>query len=253
MVSARLVGLSIVLPSYNEQDNVASVVKDAVRVGSEITSACEVIVVDDGSRDATGRVAKALSEAMAEVTVITHDTNRGYGAALRTGFEHARHGWVAYADADGQFDLTQLQRLAAATVDHDLVTGVRRLRRDGVFRAWLGRAWTGLSNQVLGADVIDVNCGFKLLPTAFVQGTRWTSNGAAIGAELMSEARNQGLVIGQVLVDHRPRLRGRQSGARVPVMLRALVEMTSLWWRRLNRKRGFGRAPWPGRVFRRPL
>ena len=227
-----------------------AVVAQAASVGRKVAAAFELIVVDDGSRDESQRVLAKLRLEIPELVVIKHESNRGYGAALRSGFARARHDWVFYTDADGQFDLQELTVLLAMTDRCDLVTGYRAQRKDGPIRSWLGRSWTLLTNASLGARVRDVNCAFKLIPLSFLNSVCWKSTGALIGAELLSEARAQGLCIGEVGVSHRARRAGNQSGGSVGVILIATQEFTHLWVARLRSKRDLGPNAWLRRASR---
>ncbi|MEM9728448.1 MAG: glycosyltransferase family 2 protein [Myxococcota bacterium] len=219
--------LSVVVPCFNEEGNIAGVIESAAEIGRSVASQLEIVVVDDGSTDGTPGVLHDLRRAVPELTVLRHPVNRGYGAALRTGFEGVSHDTVFLTDGDGQFDLRELPDAAAMLQTCDVVAGYRRRRSDGQWRGLFGRAWTGLVNLALGIEVRDVNCAFKLLPRALVQSTRLTSDGALISAEVLFEARRRGLRIREFPVSHRPRTSGAQSGASVPVVARAFTELAT--------------------------
>ena len=140
-VDASLTSLSVVLPSYNEAKNLRGVVKAATLAAAQVAEVFEVIVVDDGSRDESAELLRDLQAIFPELHVVRHDRNRGYGAALHSGFSRAQFEWVFYTDADHQFDLDELGLLAPMADDYDLVTGYRLQRRDGSFRLNLGRGW----------------------------------------------------------------------------------------------------------------
>jgi len=214
-----------VLPCHQEEANVERVVLEAVQVGREVAGELEVIVVDDGSTDRTRARALALAERLPEVRVVGHETNRGYGAALRRGFETARHAWIFYTDGDGQFDLSELPRVLTVLEGHDVVSAYRIARRDGLGRYLNGVAWTALVNSLLGLGVRDVNCAFKVFPRALLDRTPTSSDGALVCAELLHAARRAGLSIGQVGVRHLPRVGGRQTGAHPRVILKAFMEL----------------------------
>src|SRR6185436_12663028 len=126
----------------------------------------EVVVVDDGSTDATAALVSALAAGDPRVRLIRHGRRCGYGAALRTGFAAARFDWVVVWDADGQFDLCDLDRLAAHADTADVIVGRRARRSDPQGRVVLGALWSALVRGVLAVRVRDIDCGFKLLPVA---------------------------------------------------------------------------------------
>jgi glycosyltransferase involved in cell wall biosynthesis len=225
---ARLPSLSIVLPCHDEAANVEGTVRDAVRVGRRVARCLEVIVVDDGSRDDTAAVAAGLGEELHEVRVVRNALNRGYGGALRRGFAEARMAWIFYTDGDGQLDLEPLPQLIAQLDSSDVATGFRSPRRDPLIRVWNGRAWTALTNVLLGTSVRDVNCAFKVFPRALLDEMELVSDGAAISAELLAKAARLGYRTGEVPVRHRPRVSGRQSGNDPRVIARAFLELAHL-------------------------
>lgn len=219
--------LSVVVPCFNEEANIAGVIESAAEIGRLVASRLEIVVVDDGSKDRSRDVLADLETRVPELSVVRHLTNRGYGAALRTGFAHANHDTVFLTDGDGQFDLRELPQAIGLLKGADVVAGYRRFRNDGPWRALWGRAWTGLVKLALGLEVRDVNCAFKLVPRRLVQSASLRSDGALISAELLCEARRLGLRIAQCPVSHRPRRSGEQSGASVPVIARAFTELAA--------------------------
>lgn len=199
---------------------------------ASVATTYEIVVVDDGSTDDTSDVAEALQNEVPQIRVVRHSTNHGYGAALRSGFRAARYDWVFYTDGDGQFDARQLTQLRDA-LGKDVLAGYRSPRQDGSWqRTLLGRAWTGLTNVVLNLNVRDTNCAFKVLPKTLLDAIPMHSTGAAIDAEILSEARRRGWSITEVPVQHRPREHGSATGARPAVMALAVWELAMVAARR---------------------
>ena len=219
--------LSVVVPCFNEEGNIARVVRQAAEVGRELASELEIIVVDDGSTDDTALVLSDLRARIAELRIVSHPRNRGYGAAVRSGLDRASMEYVFLTDGDGQFDLGELPRAASLLGRHDVVAGYRTNRRDGWWRYLWGRAWTALVNHVFGLGVRDANCAFKLLPQSLVSSSDLRSDGALISAELLYEARRFDLSVGECAVSHYPRPTGQQTGASVRVILTAFLELAS--------------------------
>jgi glycosyltransferase involved in cell wall biosynthesis len=226
--AAVLPGVSIVLPCHNEEANVAAAVRMACRAGGLNAAAYEVIVVDDGSRDATRAVATRLAAGDPHVHVVAHDRNRGYGAALRTGIDAAQMPWVLLTDADLQFDLVDLAGFVGLAGDHDLIAGYRRVRNDPRRRRFAAALWNRVVDTALGLDVRDVDCAFKLVRRDLLGSFELTSSGAVISAELLARSRQAGARICERGVRHLPRNAGRQSGLRPRVVLRASAELLRL-------------------------
>ena len=225
---AVLPGVSIVLPCHDEEANVAAAVRMACRAGRMNAHAYEVIVVDDGSRDATNAVATRLAAGDPHVHVVAHPRNRGYGAALRTGIAAAVQPWVLLTDADLQFDLVDLAGFVPLADDHDLIAGYRRQRNDPRRRRLAAAAWNRLVSRSLGLHVRDVDCAFKLVRRELLEELELTSSGAAISAELLARSRAEGARICERGVRHLPRNAGRQSGLRPGVVVRASAELLRL-------------------------
>jgi glycosyltransferase involved in cell wall biosynthesis len=239
----RLPGLSIVLPCFNEQDNVAEAVREAVAAAQRISREHEIIVVDDGSSDRTAEVAARVAESLPGVRVIVHPVNRGYGGAVRTGIRAARMPWVFLTDADLQFDLTELTDFVPLTADHDLVIGWRITRQDPAHRRMNAAAWNWLVRRAFNLDVRDVDCAFKLVRRDVLDEMPLTSEGAMIDTELLVRALGAGARISEIGVHHHPRVAGESSGANARVVLRAFRELCGLRARLHRLPRRPARAP----------
>jgi glycosyltransferase involved in cell wall biosynthesis len=243
----RLPGLTVVLPCLNEEENVGPAVAEALAAAELCASGVEVVVVDDGSTDATRERAEALAQAVDRVPVVVHESNRGYGAAVRSGIEAARMPWILLTDGDRQFDLRELVDLLPLAPGHDLVAGYRIDRQDTMGRRVAGRAWSWLTRRTFGFGVMDVDCAFKLVRTRSVQLLELTSDGAMIPAELLARGLRDGWEIAEMGVHHRPRTAGAPSGGNVRVVARAFRERRELL-RDLRRSERRGRALAPGQV-----
>jgi glycosyltransferase involved in cell wall biosynthesis len=162
------------------------------------------------------------------VRLATHSENLGYGAALRTGIAEARQPWILLTDADLQFDLDELDRLAERSATHDVIIGRRVERHDPLHRRVNAAAWNALVNALFKLPVHDVDCAFKLARTDLLQSLDLRSRGATISPELLVKSIAAGAAIAELDVRHMPRRAGRQSGARVDVIVRALRELAVL-------------------------
>ncbi len=237
--------LSVVVPCFNEEGNIAPVIAQVAEVGRRLASELEIIVVDDGSTDATAKVLGGLQALVPELRIVTHQRNRGYGAAVRSGLERARMDYVFLTDGDGQFDMEELPAAIQLLGEHDLVAGYRTHRQDGYWRRLWGQTWTALVNRVFGLGVRDANCAFKLVPQSLLRSSELKSEGALISAELLLAARRAALSVGEYAVTHYPRMTGRQSGASPRVVMTALMELL------VRSRLGFGRLAWPRTSYRR--
>lgn len=223
-----MVSVSVFFPCYNEQGNVGRTVENALSVLKTLDADFEVIIVDDGSADQTGRIADELARREPRVKVVHHPRNLGYGAALQSGFKAASKELVFYSDGDGQFDMKEMPPLLELMEHYDIVSCYRMDRRDPLMRKINGWAWTKLVCLVFGLKIRDIDCAFKLYKRAIFDHIQMVSTGALISAEILARAARKGYRITQKGVHHYPRTAGVQTGASFRVILRAFRELIKL-------------------------
>ena len=225
----RLSSLTLVLPAHNEAVNLRWLLPDAAGALREIADACDVVVVDDGSEDGTGEVAVASGAAAGlPVTVVRHETKQGYGAAVGDGLRAARGDFVAFTDADGQFDVADLALLVPLLAGADLVGGWRIERNDPAARSIVSGVFNLAVRTILGLRVRDVDCALKLMRRQVLDSITLEMRSALINAELYLRASRAGFRIAQVGVPHHPRRAGRRSGARPRAIARAIRDVVRL-------------------------
>ncbi len=217
--------LSVVLPAYNEEQVIASTVADVLDMLNTWRMDVEVLVVNDGSTDRTGAIVAALVAAHPRVHLITHPTNQGYGAALVSGFAAATKELTFFMDADGQFDIRDLQQFFPFIDEYNAVIGYRLDRQDSWMRKLNAWGWKSLIGWVLGVHVRDIDCAFKLLHTEFLHQYPLETRGAMINAELLYRLTRAGYSYREIGVHHHPRRGGQATGARPSVILRAMREL----------------------------
>jgi glycosyltransferase involved in cell wall biosynthesis len=234
-MTARLPELSYFFPAHNEAANLGGLVEEALATLPSLADQFEIVIVDDGSKDETPKLADALAAAHPEVRAVHHPTNLGYGAALRTGFAASRFEHVAFTDGDRQFrveDLGRLiDRLAASPATGpdrvDAVVGFRIKRADPLVRTLYARAYRLANRIFFGLTVTDVDCACKLFRREALAGINVESAGAFFSAELLIKLRASGRHLAEVGVPHYPRTAGSPTGAKPQVVLRAMRD----FWR----------------------
>jgi glycosyltransferase involved in cell wall biosynthesis len=234
-------GISVVMPAYREEANLAGAVQDVVTTLAAAGEPCHVIIVNDGSDDGTGDIADLLAiRYPGQVLVAHHEVNRGYGAAMRTGIaaalERTDSAWVFLTDSDGQFRAAQIPWfLTVASQERaGAVIGYRPHRADPAMRkvnAWL---WTQASRLLLGVRARDVDCAYKLIDRRYLDGLELHGNAALISPELLMKIRARGALVVQRPVHHFPRKHGKPSGARLSVIARSVAGLFGLWRERLS-------------------
>ncbi|HVX63394.1 MAG TPA: glycosyltransferase family 2 protein [Pirellulales bacterium] len=233
--------LSLCLPAYNEQDNIVSTLRGARAMLPHFVEEFEIVVVDDGSSDETATRVEQEARRDARVRLVRHERNRGYGAAVSSGLRAAAGDLAMFADSDGQFNFLDVARLLVSLRGADFVIGYRHCRAEGARRrlnAWL---WGRAVRVLLGVEVRDLDCAFKLFRREMLDRLELTSAGACINAEIMTQCIWGGLQFCEIPVAHYPRQAGAATGARLRVICRALGELPSL--RKYRRPLGPAAAP----------
>ena len=230
--SEPLERLSFFFPAHNEEANLEPLVIEALASLTAIASTFEIVIVDDGSRDATPAIADRLAaEHPGVVRAVHHPTNLGYGAALRSGFQAARYDLVAFTDGDRQFRVADVGLLSARLAQGDgpdVVVGYRIRRADPLVRTLYARAYRLANRIFFGLRVRDVDCACKLFRRAALQGLRVESGGAFFSAELLIKLQASGRTVVEVGVPHYPRTAGSATGARPAVVFRAVRDFWNL-------------------------
>jgi glycosyltransferase involved in cell wall biosynthesis len=220
--------LSLILPAFNEAKNLSATVEDALSSLVNVVPELEILIVDDGSIDATAEVSEYLASRHPLVRIIRHPHNRGYGATLRSGFAAARYDLVFFTDSDGQFRFDQVGDFIKQIDAFDMVIGFRANRQDRWWRKANSRIGNWLARTLLGVRVKDINCAYKMFHRLLLQQLSLTSEGAMISTELLAFAAQAGWTFQEVAVAHYPRKFGSATGARFLVIIRTFVEYFQL-------------------------
>jgi len=221
--------LSVFFPCYNEADNLERVVAQALDVLNKLDIDFEVIIVDDGSTDQTGRIADELASGDEHVRALHHEKNSGYGAALQTGFRAATKDFVFYTDGDGQFDIAEMPPLLKYMEDYEIVSCYRIKRQDNMVRKLNAFFWTALVGVLFRLKIRDIDCAFKLYRRSIFDDMPLLSTGALVDTEVLARAKLAGCKIYQTGVNHYPRMAGEQTGAKLSVIFRAFKELFVLY------------------------
>lgn len=225
--------LSIVLPAYNEEANIAEAIRQSTAAASRLCAEHEIVVVDDGSRDRTAAIVEEIAAGDPRVRLVRHARNRGYGEALHSGFRAATLDLVFFTDADLQFDMSELALLLPLIDRADVVAGFRRVRRDRVVRRFYAFGWNQLVRSLFYVPVRDIDCAFKLFRRSVFDAIDIESVGAMVNTELMVKIGRAGHGVVEVGVSHLPRTAGTARGANPRVIGRALWELVKMY-RRLH-------------------
>jgi glycosyltransferase involved in cell wall biosynthesis len=228
---AKFPSLSVFFPAYNDAPSLPELIGNTFATLEAHVADYEVIVINDGSWDNTGEVLEQLRQKYApHMRVITHQKNRGYGGALRSGFEAAKKDWVFYTDGDGQYDPREIPRLLELVrSDTGLVNGYKLERHDPQHRIWIGNTYNFCARLLFRIRIRDIDCDYRLIRRDVLERIHLTSTSGTICVELVRKIEISGCGVIELGVRHYPRLHGRSQFFRVRSLLKTLFELIRLW------------------------
>jgi glycosyltransferase involved in cell wall biosynthesis len=237
-VAERLSGISAFFPCYNDAGSIEEMVRRADRVLPTVAERYDITVVDDGSADDSVARLEALRADVPCLRIVRHEQNRGYGGALRSGFEAATQEFVFYTDGDGQYDPTELPKLVALMrVDVGLVNGYKLNRADAFYRKLTGSTYEWMARAVFGIRIKDVDCDFRLIRTAALRRVPLTFESGAIGLELIYSLQRTGCRMLETGVHHYPRRFGRSEFFSFRHVFNLVADVSRFWWQIRRRRR----------------
>lgn len=233
--------LSVFFPCYNEEKNIANTVNKAIPILNKIAQKWEILIINDGSKDNTGKVALELQkEYPKNINIITHSPNRGYGAAFKSGLYNAKYKWIAFTDADGQFDFSEISKLIKKQhqTKADLVIGYYLARQVSKIAIITSKMWELCVFILFGLHVTDIDCGFKLVSKKVVDTIPKleAERGAFISSEFLVKAKKAKFKIVEIGVHHYPRIEGQATGRKLNVIIKSFIDLFRLWFK-INFKR----------------
>jgi glycosyltransferase involved in cell wall biosynthesis len=226
-----LVSISVFFPAYNDAPSLPALVEKTFLVLEQCARDYEVIVVNDGSQDDTGKVLEGLCARFGErMSVVTHADNRGYGGALRSGFAAATKDLVFYTDGDGQYDVGELPKLLERMgPEVGLVNGYKLERNDPWHRIWIGNVYNRFARFLFRIRIRDVDCDFRLMRRELLEEVELTSTSGTICVELVRKLELSPYRTEEVGVHHYPRLHGRSQFFRIKSLLTTLYQLMRLF------------------------
>ncbi len=227
----HVTAVSAFFPCYNDELSIPTMVRDARRALGTRVDDFEIIVVDDGSADHSVAVLEALTGEVPELRIVRHESNRGYGGALISGFTTATRPWVFYTDGDAQYDASELVRcIDAVAADTDIVQGWKMGRGDPWYRKIIGRAYHHMVRIMFRLPIRDTDCDFRLIRRELLDRVELTSTTGVICVEMMCKFTQAGAHFVEVGVSHHARPFGRSQFFRLPAIARSLAALVALWW-----------------------
>ena len=225
------ISLTAFFPAYNDEHTIEGIIRTAAEEISKVAEDFEVLVVDDGSKDETSSILDRLASELAYLRVIHHEKNLGYGAALISGFTHARKDLIFYTDGDGQYDVREIHNLLARLGPNiDLVNGYKVKRSDPWYRIWIGSGYRVAMRAAFRLSIRDVDCDFRLFRRYVFETIKLESRSGVICVEMAKKFERAGFRMVEVPVSHYPRMHGRSEFFRVRHLFFTLNGLFRIWW-----------------------
>ena len=233
----RLKSVSAFFPAFNDAGTIPTMIIRVLQTLPEVADEYEVIVINDGSTDDTGRVLDEMARLYPQLHVIHHLQPSGYGGVLRAGFAAAQKEWIFYTDGDAQYDSRELALLARAAAEGvDMVNGYKIKRHDPYHRVLIGLAYQYFVKFAFGLIIRDVDCDFRLMRRAIFDQVKLESTTGTITFEMVKKIQDAGYGIVEVPVRHWYRQYGHSQFFNFPRVARTLIALIGWWWRLVIRK-----------------
>ncbi len=222
--------ISIVIPAYNEEDNIRDVVLESLEVLRSLTSQYEVLIMNDASQDRTGEIAEGLAKNYPGlVRVLHHQKNTGTNLSLIELFRAARHDLIFFLPADRQILPSALPGYLDVVEKEgaDLVLGWRRKRADPFYRRFFNWSYRFILKSFLGISYRDAAAS-DLYKKSVLDKIQMESRGRLLQAEIAAKASALGYCVREVEVDHHPRIAGKQTGIKPKTAYLSLMDLLRL-------------------------
>jgi glycosyltransferase involved in cell wall biosynthesis len=225
--------LSVFFPAYNDAPSLPKLLEKTFTALRGRVADYEVIVINDGSYDNTAAVLEEQRKLYGPcLRIVTHPQNRGYGGALRSGFEAATKDWVFYTDGDSQYDVGELPRLLElAGPGTGLVNGYKLERHDPAHRIWIGKTYNFCARLLFGIGIRDIDCDYRLIRRDLLDQIQLTSTSGTICVELVRKLEMTGCAVVETGVRHYPRMYGKSQFFRLRSLATTFYELVRLWVR----------------------
>ncbi|MDD4026859.1 MAG: glycosyltransferase family 2 protein [Candidatus Shapirobacteria bacterium] len=228
--------LSVFFPCYNEEKNIKNTIDKTIPVLKKNAQNWEIILINDGSKDNTAKVLEEIKkEYPKQIEIINHNPNRGYGAALKSGLYNAKYQWIAFTDADGQFDFAEVTKLIEKqkSTKADIVIGYYLARQVSKAAIFTSKIWELIVFILFGLHVTDIDCGFKLINKKVIDTIPKleAERGAFISSEFLIKSKKAGFKIVEIGVHHYPRLEGKATGRSLKVIIKSFSDLFRLWFK----------------------
>ncbi len=219
-------------PFLNDWGTIGSLVIGLDFTLQNIASEYEIIIVDDGSDKTSKNILRALERAFPKVRVLTHEVNRGYGGALKSGIASAKYDWIFYTDGDAQYDPREITLLAEKINPKvDIINGYKIKRSDPFYRIFTGKAYHYVVKILFRVPIRDTDCDFRLMRKSIFEKVKLEENTGLICTEMIRKISDAGFKFEEVPIHHYWRTSGESQFFNLKRVGQVIVGLLGLWYR----------------------
>ncbi len=229
--------ISAFFPVYNDWGTISTMVLLAESVLEKYASEYEIILVDDGSNELTKQVLESLGPKIKNLKIITHQQNKGYGGAIKSGIYGAKYELIFYTDGDAQYNPLELESLIKSMSDEaDIVNGYKIERNDPLYRKIIGRLYYYVTRMLFSFKIKDVDCDFRLMRRSLFENLVLRYNSGIVCVEMISKLTMRGARFAEVPVNHYYRVSGKSQFFNFRRIFNTGIHLLKLWYRIKIRK-----------------
>lgn len=221
--------ISLFFPVYNDEKTVEAVTRKSIDVLSQLTKNWEIIIINDGSPDKSGQIADELSLKYPQVKVIHHETNKGYGAAIRRGLQESQGDLIFFTDGDDEYDVYDFLKIYKFKDFYDLIITFRYKKLYSSKRIFISFVYNFIFRRIFGTPYRDISTGLRAIKKSVTEDLSLTSNSPFIGAELTLKTKLKGYRIGEVGIQTFPRVFGSGSSTSLRNIKLTLLDMFKVY------------------------
>ena len=227
----KIKSISLMFPLYKDKSTVELMITKSSAVLKKLNSKYEIIIVDDGCPQNSGKLAKKIAKKFSNIKIFFHKKNLGYGAALKTGLKKCKNDWIFMIDGDAEYDVDDLFRLLRVSKNYDLVITYRYKKKYTTYRIIISWVYNVILRLIFNIKFRDISTGSRLVSRKLIKRIKLKSNSPFVGAELAIKAGLAGYKVGEIGIHTYPRTFGTGSSVTLKNILLTLKDMFLLFVR----------------------
>ena len=230
----KIKSISLMFPLYKDKSTVELMITKSSAVLKKLNSKYEIIIVDDGCPQNSGKLAEKIAKKFANIKTFFHKKNLGYGAALKTGLKKCKNDWIFMIDGDAEYDVDDLFRLLRVSKNYDLVITYRYKKKYTTYRIIISWVYNAVLRLIFNIKFKDISTGSRLVSRKLIRHIKLKSNSPFVGAELAIKAKLAGYKVGEIGIHTFPRTFGTGASVSLKNILLTLKDMILLFMRIKN-------------------